>query len=99
MSIAETTDRLNDIKDGMNYESPIELIVGEMEHQIADNMFKVIQSYDIKVDKDELIKALHYDRKQYEKGYEEGYKAGYDIGCEHGAKYSEICGAELEDEI
>lgn len=38
-----------------------------------------------------------YDRKQYEKGYEEGYKAGYDIGCEHGAKYSEICGAELED--
>ena len=93
MSIAETTDHLNDIKDGMNYESPIELIVGEMEHQIADKMFKVIQSYDIKVDKDELIKALRYDRQQYEKGYKEGYNKG----CEHGAKYSEICGAELED--
>ena len=36
---------------------------------------KVVQERGIDVDKDELIKALQYDRGQYEKGYINGYNA------------------------
>ena len=35
---------------------------------------KVVLSYGIEVDKDELIKTLAYDREQYEKGYADGLK-------------------------
>lgn len=53
----------------MSYESPIELIYGKMKNQLDNDIYNVVQSYGIKVDKDELIKALEYDRNQYEKGY------------------------------
>ena len=33
--------------------------------------------YDINVNKEELIKALKYDRDQYEKGYDDGYDEGF----------------------
>ena len=33
-----------------------------------------IRKYDVEVDKDELVKALKYDRNQYEKGYADGKK-------------------------
>lgn len=43
----------------------------------ADNvLLKGIIDLGIKVDKEELLKALKYDRDQYNKGYEDGYKAG-----------------------
>lgn len=55
------------------YESPITLIRKEVENAynswVEDNVFKMISSLDIKVDKDELVKALKYDRQQYERGY------------------------------
>ena len=35
-------------------------------------IFKAIQNLDISVDKEELIKALNYDRDQYSKGYKDG---------------------------
>ena len=38
----------------------------------------VAEEVGIKVDRDELIKALAYDRKQYEKGYVDGYRAAKD---------------------
>lgn len=57
------------------YESPITLIRKEVENAynswVEDNVFKMISSLDIKVDRDELIKALKYDRQQYERGYNE----------------------------
>lgn len=31
----------------------------------------------IEIDKNELMRALSYDRDQYKKGYEEGYQDGY----------------------
>lgn len=34
----------------------------------------------IYVDKEELIKALRYDRQQYDKGYADGYSKGYEQG-------------------
>ena len=53
------------------YESPIRMIVGEMETKMEADTMSVIQRYGIDVDKEELIKALNYDREQYEKGYRE----------------------------
>lgn len=53
----------------MNYESPIEIVYGEMKNQLENDVYSVVQSYSIKVDKDKLIKALEYDREQYLKGY------------------------------
>ena len=63
----------------MSYESPIEIVKtmhDRIEHDIENNVFKLINSYGININKDELIKALKYDRHQYEKGYTEGYNQG-----------------------
>ena len=55
------------------YESPIELIISEMHTKLVEEeerrILKGVQDIGINVDKDELIKALAYDRGQYEKGY------------------------------
>ena len=59
----------------MSYISPIE-IADRMTSQLEEDVINVILSYGIEVDKDELIKALSYDRKQYEKGFADGQRAG-----------------------
>lgn len=54
------------------YESPIRIIASQVEMKMENDVLQAIQRYDIQVDKDELIKALNYDRQQYEKGYQDG---------------------------
>lgn len=65
------------------YESPVKLIVDQMYTQFLreqeDNVYKAVQQYGINVDKEELIRALQYDRQQYEKGYSEGYISGINM--------------------
>lgn len=60
------------------YESPIEVIYQDIYHRInvdlEDNIYKAVINCGIQVDKEELIKALKYDRKQYDKGYRSGVK-------------------------
>lgn len=56
------------------YESPLEIIYKDVQHILEEEIFYAIQKVDIKVNKEELIKALEYDRKQYEKGFEDGMK-------------------------
>ena len=56
------------------YVSPIEIIMEDIKRSIDTNTMKIIQGYNINVDKDELIKALSYDRDQYNKGYEDAKK-------------------------
>ena len=51
------------------YESPIEIIQGEVTTKFENDIYSAVQEYGIVVDKDELIKALQYDRNQYAKGY------------------------------
>ena len=60
--------------DILGYQSPIEVIIGQMRLEQENNIFKAIRDCGINVDKDELIKALEYDRAQYEQGYINGYK-------------------------
>jgi len=54
------------------YESPIELITGQIKEQIDNDIVKAVQSYGINVNKRELLMALQYDRQQYEQGYADG---------------------------
>lgn len=66
-----------------DYASPIEMITNNIiksdEEQLEDCMlFSVERKIGFKVDKEELIKALEYDRKQYEKGFEDGLKSAVD---------------------
>ena len=53
----------------MNYKSPVDLIISEMNLRIDGEIFKAVQNVGVNVDRDELIKALQYDRDQYQKGY------------------------------
>ena len=62
---------MDDMLSG-EYESPIRIIASQVEMKMENDVLQAIQRYDIQVDKDELIKALNYDRQQYEKGYRDG---------------------------
>ena len=53
----------------MSYQSPIAVITEQMKTNFEDGIFKAIQKCNILVSKEELIKALTYDRDQYVKGY------------------------------
>lgn len=61
------------------YESPIELYISDISQQIAKQQDEQIWQAVVRcvpnVDKEELIRALQYDRKQYEKGYADGKAA------------------------
>lgn len=58
------------------YKSPIEILVSDMYTEIVkqkeNDIYRAVQNYGISVDKDELIKTLEYDRRQYTKGYKDG---------------------------
>lgn len=58
----------------MNYESPITLIMKKYKTFIEDNVLKACQRVGIFVDKEELCRALNYDRQQYEKGFNDARK-------------------------
>ena len=55
------------------YESPLSIIFGEIQTKIIEErenqVIQALQNCGINVDKEELIKALMYDRQQYKKGY------------------------------
>lgn len=55
----------------MMYKSPIEIIYSSIEVQMENEIYKEVLKCRINVDKEELIKALKYDRNQYEKGYQD----------------------------
>ena len=60
------------------YESPINIIISELCTKLESDCVKSVQRYGFDVDKEELAKALNYDRKQYEKGHTDGYNKAID---------------------
>ena len=60
------------------YESPINIIISKLCTKLESDCVKSVQSYGFDVDKEELAKALNYDRKQYEKGHTDGYNKAID---------------------
>lgn len=84
------------------YKSPIEIIQGEMEMRFEGEVMKAVQNVGINVNKDELLKALAYDRDQYNKGYHDAEpKVGKWIRITQGLvveKYAcSVCGRVIED--
>lgn len=65
---------MNDFEK-MEYESPIKVLCSEMVTNFENGVYSTIQKFVPDVDKDELIKALNYDRKQYDRGFKAGYNA------------------------
>lgn len=71
------------------YESPITLIQKEVEFKFENAILEAVHNIGVTVDKDELLKALTYDRDQYSKGYQQGLKENADAleeACEYIAK-------------
>lgn len=68
----------------MSYNSPISIISQMVDSQIKEMhkqeetaiMSEITRKIGVDVDKDELIRALNYDRHQYEKGYVDGRMFG-----------------------
>lgn len=66
------------------YENPITQMISDISSQMVKNqenqlMYEVRQNIGYDIDKDELIKALNYDRDQYNKGYVDGIKAKQEL--------------------
>ena len=66
------------------WESPVKIVtenvmklVESANSAIEGKTMEAIVNVGIDVDKDELIKAMQYDRDQYSRGYHNGYNAGY----------------------
>ena len=77
------------------YESPIELfyknVAAQMEQRTENVVISAVQNVGVNVDKDELIKALEYDRNQYQKGYDDGKNAVVRCkDCKH--SYEDVSG-------
>ena len=56
------------------YESPIKIFQNNLEMQLEGEILNTVQRMNITVDKDELIRALRYDREQYQKGFDDARK-------------------------
>jgi predicted Zn-dependent protease len=60
----------------MAYESPITLMTEKIANDLANKteglIMECVQRVGVSVDKDELVRAMNYDRGQYEKGYRDG---------------------------
>ena len=66
------------------YESPITKITKDLCQSIInreeeESIMKVVYDLEINVNKEELVKALKYDRNQYEKGYADGKETAREI--------------------
>ena len=61
------------------YTSPIDVIYGEMQMQVEGEIYKGVEKVGVNVDKEELLKALQYDRGQYEQGYKDGYNEAINV--------------------
>lgn len=79
---------IEDFERAIGYESPITQIIGQLETQIEDDCIKVVQQCGFDVNKEELTRALIYDRNQYNKGFKDGYAKALEDFAE---KLSNVC--------
>lgn len=82
------------------YNPPITLIIDQIHHKLMADMdnhiVQAVGTIGISIDKDELIKALAYDRNQYEQGYADAKLDALNriVRCEH-CKWS----IEIDDQL
>jgi hypothetical protein len=86
----------------MTYESPIELLITDVQNQIVkqqdEEIYKAVLHYIPKVDREELLRALQYDRQQYEKGYRDGQRDAFATENNVGGKWIPVSERLPEDE-
>ena len=72
IKLTEVTKRVSDL-----FETEAQKLAEATKQHTEDYItFKIEQILDCEVDKEELIKAMQYDRNQYDKGYQDGYLDG-----------------------
>ena len=80
----------------MGYQPPVEQICKNIEVKLEGDVYKKVIYYGVHVDKEELMKALKYDRDQYKKGFFDGLaaqrKSGRWIEDEYGIPHCSECG-------
>lgn len=84
----------------MSYESPVKLIrrmVEEAAKSMDGEIFTAVYKVVPHVDKEELLRALRYDRGQYDKGFADGKTAAMDElvrckDCKHSYKIEDAFG-------
>ena len=54
------------------YESPISVYYTDIKTKFENQLMEAMIGVGLDVDKEELLKALNYDREQYQKGYKDG---------------------------
>lgn len=76
------------------YESPIKVVQGELETQLEGEILKAVHRVGVTVDRDELIRALRYDREQYQKGFDDAREDAVVVtrckDCAHSTLPSEL---------
>lgn len=77
------------------YESPIKVFQGNLEMQFDGEILKAVQRADITADRDELIRALRYDREQYQKGFDDARKGVVPVVRCEDCKYHYDCGVHF----
>lgn len=59
------------------YKSPIDMLISDIQHQIVqqedEHIYQAVLHCIPNVDREELLRALKYDRDQYNKGHLDGY--------------------------
>lgn len=96
----------------MSYKSPIEIVMGQLESKIENEIYSAVQRVGVNVDKKELLRALNYDRNQYWNGYEDRdkkivrckecmHRYTQLCWCDHMARYDDdwFCGAGERKDI
>ena len=61
------------------YKSPIEIVQGELHTYVENEVMKAVRKVGVNVDKEELIKALAYDRGQFGEGHKQGMEDAWKI--------------------
>lgn len=64
--------------DVRQYDAPIKMYEEPLKIATDGMIVNVVQNFGFDVDKEELYRALKYDRDQYEKGYSKGKTVGID---------------------
>lgn len=85
------------------YESPVRIfetepnvIMRDIAKKMTENfddavMMEIQHTYHIDVDKDELVRALKYDRDQYDKGFKDGMSAMLEKMTDYGYNVCLLC--------
>lgn len=78
LGVKSDMDRIGELYKEIGYRSPIRILyegIDSIQEQQKNEVIKYVRKYGIYVDKEELQKALNYERNQYAKGFQDGRKS------------------------